>query len=135
MEVGTGGGAIFDVVGGAMGEEEGNLGGRGGVETVGGATLGGTTVVGLAEGDTGEILGGVGIGEDGFEGGVPNDGALGGPVVGGAEGMPGTGGAIEGMPGVLEGGGGIELWLTLGAISPLTRSLDCSKLSARDLYS
>ncbi len=142
VDVGTGGGAIFDVVGGAIGEEEGNFGGNGGVETIGGATLGGTTVVGLAVADTGGILGGVGIGEDGFDGGVPNEGALGGPidgilggpVVGGA-GTPGTRGAVEGMPGVLEGGGGIELCPVLGAISPLTRSLDCSKLSAKDLYS
>ncbi len=66
MDVGTGGGAIFDVGGGAIGEDAGNLGGKGGVETVGGATLGGTTVVGLAVVDTGGILGGVGIGEDGF---------------------------------------------------------------------
>ncbi len=151
MDVGTGGGAIFDVVGGAIGEEEGSFGGKGGVETVGGATLGGTTVVGLAVVDTGGILGGVGIGEDGFEGGTPKEGLLGGPVDGmpgtdggelllggpavGGRGTPGTGGAVEGMPGVLEGGGGIELCPGLGAISPLTRSIDCSKLSAKDLYS
>lgn len=111
--MGTGGGAIFDVVGGATGETEGNLGGKGGVELVGGATLGGTTVVGLAEDDTGGILGGVGIGEDGFVGGTPAEGgALGGLVDGilgtekGVEGTPGTSGAVEGMPGVPERGGG-----------------------------
>ncbi len=145
MDVGTGGGAIFDVVGGAIGEDAGNLGGKGGVETVGGATLGGTTVVGLAEEDTVGMLGGMGIGEDGFDGGVPNEGTLGGPVDGilggpavdGGRGTPGTGGAIDGIPGVLEegGGGGIELGPVPGTISPLTRSLDCSKLSANDLYS
>lgn len=71
MDVGTGGGAISEVVGGATGDSEGNFGGNGGVDMVGGATLGGTTVVGLAVVDTGGIFGGRGIGDDGFDGGIP----------------------------------------------------------------
>ena len=147
--VGTGGGAIFDVVGGATGEEVGSFGGKGGVETVGGATLGGTTVVGFADVDTGGMLGGVGIGDIDFVvGGVPDEGIfgipgtdggaelLGGPVVGGLLGTPGTGGAVAGIPGVLDagggGGGGVPL---AGITSSLNFSRDCSKLSARDLYS
>ena len=152
--VGTGGGAIFDVVGGATGEDVGSFGGIGGVETVGGATLGGTTVVGFADDETGGILGGVGIGDiDLVVGGEPIVGTLGGPAEGipgtwggaellggpevaGARGTPGTGGAVAGIPGVLDvgggGGGGVPL---VGMTSSLNFSRDCSKLSARDLYS
>ena len=68
------------MVGGVTEGVVGILGGIGGVETVGGATLGGTTVVGFAEeGPTVGILGGVGIGDAGVEGGFDVEG---GPAVG-----------------------------------------------------
>jgi len=152
--VGTAGGTKSLVVGGAIDEAVGTRGGNGGVEIVGGATLGGITVVGLAVGGpTAGIFGGVGIGEDGFEGGVPILGgpelgsfgidgiaelvALGGPLLGGAGGsvLPGTGGADAGIPGVGLGGGGGALVDELGITSPRMRSLLCSKLSAKDWYS
>jgi len=146
-EVGTGGGAISDVVGGAIDELVGTLGGNGGVDIVGGATLGGTTVVGLAEvdGPNGGIFGGVGIGDTGVLGGVPELGGTtvgtggiavltGGPAVGMLGGIePGTLGAVGGIPGIPDvGGGGVVAEGVVGITSPINLSLLCSKLSARD---
>ncbi|MHA1353889.1 MAG: hypothetical protein ACTSR1_01790 [Candidatus Heimdallarchaeota archaeon] len=128
----------MDVVGGAtVGAFVGALGGNGGVDIVGGATLGGTIVDGLVVGGpTVGILGGVGIGEAGFDGGVPKlggpldgtDGGIGTPDLGGPDdGGLGIGGAADGIPGVLDGGGrGVPV---LGITSPLNRSLLCQAIS------